>query len=99
MNIKVHVQGIKGSGMIEEGEQAAVLFNGVLEVDGVLIEEATDIEVVFSGGKMTAVKARLLPGAFEVVTHTKESWPELLRSLDEIRTARSGTDRLIAKSG
>ncbi len=97
MRIKVHVQGIKGSGSIKEGEEASALFQGVLEVDGILIEEISGVEAVFSGREFARVSAHLIPGAFEVVTHTNESWPELLKRVEDERTARSGADRLIAR--
>lgn len=97
MRIKVHVQGIKGSGLVKEGDEASALFQGVLEVDGVLIEEVAAIEAVFSGGDFAAVKAELIPGSFEVVTHTDESWPQLLQRIDEKNEARAGSGRLVAK--
>ena len=95
MRVKVHVQGIKGSGLIKRGEEPAALFRGVLEVDGHLIEEVSEIEVVFSGDNFASVRPHLTPGAFEVVTHTDESWPELLNSLDEQRNLYAGSGRLI----
>jgi hypothetical protein len=99
MKVKVHVQGIKGSGLIESpGEDPSVLFNGVLEVDGHLIEECGGVEVSFGGGEMMSVKAYLTPGSFEVVTHTRESWPELLAKIDASRNeqAETGTGRVLA---
>jgi hypothetical protein len=97
MRIKVHVEGIKGSARADEGQEPSALFNGVLEVDGHLIEEVTRIEAVFVGGDFTTVKPHLIPGSFEVVAHTKESWPELLKALEEQKKkVQAGTNRLIA---
>lgn len=93
MRVKVHVEGIKGSGGIKEGEEPAALFYGLLEVNGVMIEEVTKIEVVFSGSDFAVVKPHLVPGSFEVVTHTKESWAELIQQLTE---QRDGAHKLIA---
>lgn len=95
MRVKVHVEGLKGSGVIEKGEEPSALLNGVLEVDGVLIEEVGTIEVIFAGGDFVTVKPHLMPGAFEVVTHDRESWPRLIQEIDEAR-AMSGASRLIA---
>jgi hypothetical protein len=96
MRVKVHVEGIRGSSTIEEGEEAQVLFNGVLEVDGTLIDEVTTIEVVFSGGEFTTVKPHLIPGSFEVVTHTGKTWKELLDALQEKRKIHTGTGQVLA---
>lgn len=95
MRVKVHVEGIKGSGLIKKGEEASALFRGVLEVDGVLMEEVGTIEAIFSGDDFLTVKPHLLPGSFEVVTHTDETWPELLRALDERREIRTSTGRIM----
>lgn len=95
MRVKVHVQGIKGSGMIEKGDEASVMFNGILEVDGHLIDEVTEVEASFKGGEFATIKPHLIPGTFEVITHDKESWPELLRNLEEQRDLYSGSGRLI----
>ena len=95
MRIKVHVKGIKGSGLIKEGEEASVMFAGVLEIDGKLIEEVSDIEVLFSGDSFATVKPHLIPGSFEVVTHTDESWPELINSVDEQRDVRAGSGHVL----
>lgn len=96
MRVKVHVQGIKGSGPIKKGEEPAVLFHGVLEVDGVLIEEVGTIEVFIGGGEFTTVKPHLIPGSFEVVTHDDESWPRLINQINEARDVRDGAGRLVA---
>jgi hypothetical protein len=96
MRIRVHVQGIKGSGLMHEGEEASVLFRGVLEVDGSLIEEVSEIEVSFSNDRAATVKPHLMPGSFEVITHTDESWPELMNSVDEQREVRAGSGRILA---
>lgn len=98
MKVKVHVQGLKGSGIVKPGEEPAVLFNGVLEVDGMLLEECGEIEVSFGGGEMMSVKAYLTPGSFEVVTHTQESWPELLAQINATRNAQvdTGSGRTLA---
>jgi hypothetical protein len=78
MRVKVHVQGIKGSGLMRKGEEASALFRGVLEIDGHFLEEVGEIEVSFSGDNFAIVKPHMIPGSFEVVTHTDESWPELV---------------------
>lgn len=96
MRIRVHVEGIKGSRRVRKDEEPSILFNGVLEVDGVLIEEVSAIETIFAGGDFATVKAHLIPGAFEVVTHTDESWPELLRQVEEQKEFRSGSGVTIA---
>ena len=96
MRIRVHVTGIKGSGAIKKGEEAAALYRGVLEVDGHMLEEAGTIEVTFSGDGFVEVKPILIPGSFEVVTHDNESWPRLIQELDEAREARAGSGRLVA---
>lgn len=95
MRVKVHVQGIKGSHTAKAGEEPNVLFHGILEVDGVMIEEVGTIEVLFGGGEIATVKPHLMPGCFEVVSHTDESWPELIKSIDEQREARTGTGRAV----
>lgn len=95
MRIKVHVQGIKGSGSIKKGEEPNVLFNGILEIDGHLFDEVASIEVVFKGGEIATVKPHLMPGSFEVVTHTDESWPELIRRLTEVRNLQYGDGRSV----
>lgn len=94
MKVKVHVQGVKGSVGIQSGEDADVLLHGVLEIDGVLIEEVGRIELVMGGGAMAEVKAVMQPGSFEIVTHTTESWPELLRQINDAKRDRDGTGRL-----
>lgn len=96
MDVKVHVQGIKGSGLVEEGEKPSALFGAILEVDGQIIEMIHRVEVVFEEGFMD-VRAHLIPGTFEVVTHDKDSWPAMLRALQEGRTARDAQGRLIAR--
>jgi len=98
MRIKVHVQGITGSRSVKPGEDANVLLHGILEVDGSLIEEVGKIEVVFGGGELTTVKPHLMPGAFEVVVHTDESWPELLESIKKQQTAYAGSGKVRAES-
>lgn len=95
MRVKVHVQGLKGSGMIEKDEEASIMFNGVLEVDGHLMDEVSEIEASFKGGEIAKVKPHLFPGSFEVVTHDKESWPELIQQLQEQQRIYSGSGRLI----
>lgn len=98
MRIKVHTKGIKGSGMVKEGEEPAVLFGAVLEVDGILIEEAFKVQVTFDEGFVT-VTPHLYPGTFEVVSHTDETWPELLKKIEADRAeraARTGMGQLIA---
>jgi hypothetical protein len=98
MRIKVHVEGIKGSSRIKDGEESTALFNGVLEIDGHLVDEVSEIEVVFKGGDFASVRPSLIPGSFEVVTHTDESWPELRKQIDDERQARAGTGRLVAET-
>lgn len=98
MRIKIHTKGIKGSGMVEKGEEPSALFGAVLEVDGILIEEAFKVEVTFEEG-FVKVTPHLYPGSFEVVPHTKESWPELLDQMEKDRAeraARTGMGMLIA---
>lgn len=96
MDVKVHVQGIKGSGLVEPGEKAGAMFGAILEVDGQVIEMIHRVEVVFEEG-FVDVRAHLIPGSFEVVTHDKDSWPAMLRALEEGRTARDAQGRLIAR--
>ena len=99
MKIKVHVKGIKGSGLIKDGEDASVMFGAVLEVNGQLIEEISSVEVKFEES-FTKVMPVLMPGSFEVVTHTETSWPELLQQVEEQRephVARDAMGRLIGK--
>lgn len=96
MEVKVHVQGIKGSGLMEPGEKPSALFGAILEVDGQIIEMIHRVEVVFEEGFMD-VRAHLIPGTFEVVTHDKDSWPAMLRALEDGRTARDAQGRLIAR--
>ena len=99
MRVKVHVEGIKGSGEIKEGEEPSALFYGILEVDGTMIDEVTQIEAVFSGRQFAVVKPHLVPGAFEVVTHTQESWTELIQKIQAERVVRDGAHRTIAVKG
>jgi hypothetical protein len=96
MDVKVHVQGIKGSSVAEPGEKPSALFGAILEVDGHIIEMIHRVEVVFEEGFMD-VRAHLIPGTFEVIPHDKDSWPALLRALEEERTMRDGTGRLVAR--
>lgn len=96
MDVKVHVQGIKGSSLVEEGENPSALFGAILEIDGQVVEMVHKVEVVFSEG-FVDIRAHLIPGTFEVVTHTKDSWPAMLRALEEGRTARDAQGRLIAR--
>ena len=97
MRIKVHVQGIKGSGTVKKDEEPSVLLHGILEVGGHLMDEVEKIEVVFSGGDFVTVKPHLMPGSFEVVTHTDESWPELIQSLQEQHNIYSGSGKVIVE--
>lgn len=96
MRVKVHVQGIRESSLKEPGEQASALFGAILEVDGQIIEMVHRVEVVFEEG-FVDVRAHLIPGSFEVVSHDKDSWPAMLRALEEGRTARDAQGRLIAR--
>lgn len=102
MRVRIHVQGWSGSRSIKKGEEPDALLRGVLEVDGHRIEEAIRCEVTFSGEFVT-VKAHLLPGSFEVVTHDDESWPALMLEIDEARRERrqavAGTGRHVADAG
>lgn len=97
MRVKVHVQGFKGSGMIEKGDEATVMFNGILEVDGHLMDEVSEIEASFKGGEIAKVKPHLFPGSFEVVTHDKESWPELINNLQEQQRVYFGSGKLLVE--
>lgn len=99
MNIKLHTKGISGSQMIEPGEAPAALFGVVLEVNGVLIEEAYKVELVFEEG-FAMVRPYFTPGTVEVVHHDKESWEEFFQRMESERaerTARDGLGRSIAK--
>lgn len=96
MKIKVHVQGIKGNGLMKEGDEANALFGGVLEIDGLMIEEIMEIRTRAHEG-FFEVTPVLAPGSFEVVTHNKESWPSLLQKLDEQRSLRTMNGQLIAR--
>lgn len=96
MNIKLHVQGIKGSGLIDEGDDASILFGGTLEIDGHLIEEVIEVRTRSRNG-FFEVTPILVPGSFEVVVHTKQSWPELNRKLDEQRSAHTMNGQVIAR--
>jgi hypothetical protein len=98
VRVKIHVRGLKGDGPVKEGEEPSALYNGLLEVDGHLIEEVTTIEVLFGGGDIATVKPHLIPGSFEVVTHTDESWPELLNLIHEQKSAYGGTGRIVAST-
>ena len=99
MRVRVHVEGLLGSRAYREGEEPSALFNGVLEVDGHMIDEVGKIEAVFGGGQFTTVIPHLLPGMFEVVTHTGESWKSLVDDLDRERKKRAwaGTGRLMTE--
>lgn len=96
MNIKLHVQGIKGSGLMEEGEEASILFGGLLEVNGQLMEEAIEVRTRAREG-FFEVTPVLVPGSFEVVVHTKETWPELNRRIEEQQSVRTMSGQLIAR--
>jgi len=99
LKIKVHTKGITGSSITKAGEEPGVLFGAVLEVDGHLIEEAFKVEVTFEEG-ICVVTPRLYPGSFEVVSHTDESWPELLARIQSERAeraARTGMGRFIGE--
>jgi len=94
MRIKVHVMGVAGSRTARPGEEARALLHGILEVDGSLIEEVGKIEVTFGGSEIATVKPHLMPGSFEVVSHTDESWPELLASVKKQQAAYVGSGEI-----
>lgn len=101
MRVRVHTKGIKGSGMIEEGEHADVMFASVLEIDGHVIDRTQKIEVT-SGEDFTYVKVILIPGELDYISHTAETWKELLDKGEAQREAymgvRNSEGRLIAKA-
>lgn len=96
MRIKLHVKGIKGSGIIKEGEVPSVMFGGLLEIDGQFLPESIEIRTRAHEGFFEVVPV-LAPGSFEVVTHTDESWPGLLRRLDEQKILRDLNGQVIAR--
>lgn len=96
MRVVLHVQGIAADHVAHEGEETTALMHGLLEVDGYLLDEAGKVEVTFEGGSFLTVKPLLLPGSFEVISHTEESWPELVKRIDEQRVAVTGTGRTLA---
>lgn len=82
MRMTIHTKGIKGSGMIEEGEEANVMFAAqVLEIDGHLIDQITRIRVLHAPDEISTVLVRFVPGSLETIAHTKESWKELMERL------------------
>lgn len=83
MHLKIHTQGIRGSGTIKEGEDAGALFNSVLELDGQIYDRATAIDVKFEGDSFATVTVTFIPGDIEVVTHTSESWKKICEEADK----------------
>lgn len=82
MNMKIHTKGIKGSGMIKEGENPSVMFSAILEIDGVLIDEVTRVRVLHGADEITTVMVRMFPGTLDTIAHTDTSWKELIERLD-----------------
>jgi hypothetical protein len=102
LRIKLHIQGIKGSGPIKQedvdkGEVAGALFGGLLEIDGQIIDQSIEVRYRSHEGFFEVVPV-LAPGSFEVVTHTKESWPELLKELERQERVRNMNGQLIARN-
>ena len=87
--LRVHV-------FMEEGEEASILFGGLLEVNGQLMEEAIEVRTRAREG-FFEVTPVLVPGSFEVVVHTKETWPELNRRIEEQQSVRTMSGQLIAR--
>jgi hypothetical protein len=97
MHIKIHTKGIKGSGMVEEGETPAVMFGATLEIDGNLLPTCDRIDVRFEEGFAT-VTAQMQPASIEIVSHTKESWPFMDAAIEETFKQRDGQGKLVAKT-
>lgn len=91
LKIKIHTQGIKGSGAVAPGEEAAAQFNGILEINGQLIEEVGETTVQFNGGEFVTVMPIMHPGSFEVVQHDRVTWDALVgRRSEKIAKAGQG---------
>ena len=95
MRVKIHTKGIRGSSIVEEGDEPSVMFGAVLEIDGKILEQADRVEVLFEDG-FAIVTARMIPASIEIVSHTQESWPGVEDAIDEARTARTGMGAAIA---
>jgi hypothetical protein len=96
MHIKIHTKGIKGSGMVEEGDVPSAMFGAILEVDGHMLEQAYKIDVTFEEGFAT-VTAEMHPSTIEIVSHTKDSWPGIEAAIEESHTARTGMGQAVAR--
>lgn len=81
MHIKIHTQGWRGSSARKEGEEASGLFNGILEVDGELYAEVTDIKCNFSGANFATVDVTFIPGDVDVVNHNDDTWSKLIQEM------------------
>jgi hypothetical protein len=96
MNIRIHTKGIKGSGMVEEGETPGVMFGAVLEIDGVMLEQSDRVDIRFEEG-VALVTARMMPSSIEIVSHTKESWPGVEKSIEQAVTARNAMGQALGR--
>lgn len=102
LEIKLHIQGIKGSGPIKQedldrGESAGALFGGLLEIDGKLIDQTIEVRYRSHEGFFEVVPV-LAPGSFEVVTHSRESWADVLNELEHQEKVRNMNGQLIARN-
>ena len=97
MKIVIHVQGIKGSQMIEKGEDADAMFGAILQVNDCILDRVADVRTEF-GDEFTTVKATFIPGQVEVINHTSKSWKELCDQADiQLASVRAADGRLIAR--
>lgn len=98
MRMKIHSKGIRGSQIIKEGEEPGVMFGCLLEIDGELYEQVTNVEASF-GDEVATVTVTFIPGTVEVVTHTEDGWNKLqteVRARETRIAARNNHDRFIS---
>lgn len=95
MDVKIHTQGIRGSGIAEEGEHPSALFGAILELDGEIVENVFKIELSFEEG-FAEVKVIFRPSTVEVVHHSKGSWPGVQESYRDRVVARDACGKVIA---
>jgi hypothetical protein len=83
MQIKIHSKGIVGSSARQEGEEAAALFAGILEIDGELYAEVADMRIDFNSEEFASVTVTFIPGDIQVVNHTEDSWSKIIQEFGE----------------
>jgi len=72
-HVVVHTKGIRGSSIIEPGEEAAVMFGAWVEINGEVFPNIGEVKVMGEADGFQSVTLTLTPSSISFVVHDSES--------------------------